>query len=519
MNVSHSITPQGEKLTNVKLKSQWNSFDWKKVEEHVNRLQTRIAKAVKNEKWSLVKRLQHLLTHSYYAKLLAVKNITQNKGKRTAGIDGETWSSPESKMKAALSLTDIKYVAKPLRRVYIEKSGTKKKRPLGIPTMYDRAMQALYALALSPIAEVTGDRRSFGFRKFRSTKDACEKAFSNLCHECSPGWILEGDIKGCFDNINHQWLIDNIPMDKSILKQFLKAGYVYDHKLFSTDAGTPQGGIISPILANMTLDGIEKLLSDKYHTGKNGLMSQRQASKHKINFLRYADDFIVTAKTEEIAKEVKELIKNFLKDRGLELSDEKTLITHIDNGFDFLGWNFRKYEGKLLVKPSEKSIKKFTEGISIKIERGKAWTQEALIDNLNPIITGWTNYHRHVVASEIFNKLDSRIWNMLWHWAKRRHPEKSKHWIVDKYWQTKGNRNWVFCTDKNELKLLSDTKIVRHTQLRSEMNPYLDKDYFVLRKLKLGVKKINGFVKRVWDKAKNLNKPETETMVNNCCPT
>jgi RNA-directed DNA polymerase len=232
VKVSHSITPQGEKLTNVKLKSQWNSFDWKKVEEHVNRLQTRIAKAVKNEKWSLVKRLQHLLTHSYYAKLLAVKNITQNKGKRTAGIDGETWSSPESKMKAALSLTDKKYVAKPLRRVYIEKSGTKKKRPLGIPTMYDRAMQALYALALSPIAEVAGDRRSFGFRKFRSTKDACEKAFSNLCHECSPEWILEGDIKGCFDNINHQWLIDNIPMDKSILKQFLKAGYVYNLFLY-----------------------------------------------------------------------------------------------------------------------------------------------------------------------------------------------------------------------------------------------------------------------------------------------
>jgi len=213
------------------------------------------------------------------------------------------------------------------------------------------------------------------------------------------------------------------------------------------------------------------------------------------------------------------LIKDFLTDRGLELSDEKTLITHIDDGFDFLGWNFRKYEGKLLVKPAEKSIKKFTEEISIKIERGKAWTQEALIDNLNPIIIGWTNYYRHVVASEIFNKLDSRMWNMLWHWAKRRYPEKSKHWIVDKYWQNKGNRKWVFSTDKNELKHLSDTKIVRHTQLRLEMNPYLDKDYFVLRKLKRGVKKIKGFAKSVWDKAKNLNKPEAEIMINNCCPT
>jgi RNA-directed DNA polymerase len=213
------------------------------------------------------------------------------------------------------------------------------------------------------------------------------------------------------------------------------------------------------------------------------------------------------------------VIKEFLKERGLELSDEKTLITHIDDGFDFLGWNFRKYGGKLLVKPAEKSIKKVTEAISLKIERGKAWTQETLIHEINPIITGWTNYHRHVVASETFNKLDSRVWNMLWHWAKRRHPKKSKHWIANKYWQNKGNRKWVFSTDKNELKLLSDTKIDRHTKLRMEMNPYLDKDYFVLRKLKMSVKKINGFAEGVWDKAKNFIKPETVTMTNNCCPT
>ena len=263
MNVRNSITPQGEKLTNMQLRNQWNNFDWKIVEKHVNRLQVRITKAVKEGKWYLVKRLQYLLTHSYYAKLLATRRPTRNKGKRTAGIDGETWSSSEAKMKAALKLTDKKYVAKPLKRVYIEKYGSTKKRPLGIPTMYDRAMQSLYALALEPIAEATGDMRSFGFRKFRSTHDACQQVFNCLCRENSPKWVLEGDIKGCFDNISHQWLIDNIPMDKSILKQFLKAGYVFDRHLFQTEAGTPQGGLISPILANMTLDGIEKLLADK----------------------------------------------------------------------------------------------------------------------------------------------------------------------------------------------------------------------------------------------------------------
>ena len=466
MNAGISITSKDEKLANKQLKNQWNNIDWKKVEKLVNRLQVRIAKAVKEGKWYLVKRLQYLLTHSYYAKLLATRNPTLNKGKRTAGIDGETWSSSESKMKAAFSLTDKKYVAKPLKRVYIEKYGSKKKRPLGIPTMYDRAMQSLYALALEPISEATGDKTSFGFRKFRSTRDACGRAFHYLCRKCSPVWVLEGDIKGCFDTISHQWLINNVPMDKSILKQFLKAGYVFDRHLFPTEAGTPQGGIISPILANVTLDGIEKLLNDKYRTGENGKKSLRQATKHKVNFARYADDFIVTAKTEEIAKEIKELIRGFLKERGLELSDEKTLITHIDNGFDFLGWNFRKYNGKLLVKPSKRSIEKITEKISYTIDKGKTWKQEELIDALNPIITGWSNYHQSVVSSEIFHKLDYVIWNMLWHWAKRRHPHKPKQWIISKYWHSSGKRKWVFSKGDKQLNLLSDTKIVRHTNLK-----------------------------------------------------
>jgi len=500
MKVGNSITPQGEKLTNLQLRDQWNNIDWKKVEKHVNRLQVRITKAVKEGKWYLIKRLQYLITHSYYAKLMATRNPTQNKGKRTAGIDGETWSSPDSKMNAALNLTDKKYVAKPLKRVYIEKHGSKKKRPLGIPTMHDRAMQSLYALALEPIAEAMGDRASFGFRKFRSSLDACQQVFPYLCRGNSPVWILEGDIKGCFDSISHQWLIDNIPMDKSILKQFLKAGCIFERRLFPTEAGTPQGGIISPILANYTLDGIEKILSDKYPKNKK---DRNHIAIYKVNFCRYADDFIVTANTEEIAKEVKELIKDFLKDRGLELSDEKTMITHIDKGFDFLGWNFRKYNGKLLIKPSKKSIGKVIDKISNTIDKGKTWKQEELIRTLNPIIIGWSNYHQSVVSSDIFKMLDSRIWNMLWHWAKRRHPNKSKHWIARKYWHSFGKRNWVFSEGNKQMKFLSDTKIVRHTKVKLDMNPYLDKDYFILRKIKLGIRKLTDTANNVWD---NVNK-------------
>ncbi len=251
--------------------------------------------------------------------------------------------------------------------------------------MYDRAMQALYALALEPIAETTADTKSFGFRKGRSCQDACEYIFfTALSRKASPQWILEGDIKGCFDNISHDWLLENIPMDKSILKQFLKAGFVFKGELFPTEDGTPQGGIISPILANMALDGLQQVLSDRFHTNRLGKVDLRFKNSHKVNLVRYADDFIVTAATQEIALEAKELIREFLLGRGLELSEEKTLVTHINDGFDLLGWNFRKYKGKLIVKPSKNSIQtvigKFSETI---LKRGKAWEQEVLIMKLN----------------------------------------------------------------------------------------------------------------------------------------
>jgi RNA-directed DNA polymerase len=350
-----------------------------------------------------VKRLQYLITHSYYAKALAVRKVTTNKGKNTPGVDKELWSTTASKMRAVLSLTDKNYKAKPLRRVYIEKKGKNAKRPLGIPCMYDRAMQALYALALDPVSEVTADTKSFGFRKGRSCHDACEYIFVALSRKMCAQWVLEGDIKGCFDNISHEWLVENIPMDKSVLKQFLKAGFVFGNELFPTDDGTPQGGVISPILANMALDGMQKVLADRFHTNRLGKVDLRFKNANKVNLVRYCDDFIITAATEEIALETKELIREFLKTRGLELSEEKTTITHINDGFDMLGWTFQKFKGKLIVKPSKKSIKSFVASLSETIlKRGKAWKKEILIEKLNQQIRGWTNYHQSVCASEAF---------------------------------------------------------------------------------------------------------------------
>lgn len=430
---------------------------------------------------------------------MAVRKVTTNKGENTSGVDKELWSTPASKMRGVLTLTDKNYKAKPLRRVFIEKKGKKAKRPLGIPCMYDRAMQALYALALDPVAETTADTKSFGFRKGRSCHDACEYIFTALSRKNCAEWVLEGDIKGCFDHISHEWLIDNIPMDKSVLKQFLKAGFIFENELFPTNDGTPQGGVISPILANMALDGIQKILSDRFHTNRLGKVDNRFQITNKVYLVRYADDFIVTAATKEIAEEAKELIRKFLKTRGLELSEEKTTITHVGDGFDMLGWTFRKFKGKLIVKPSKKSIKSFVASLSETIlKRGKAWKQEPLIEKLNEQIRGWTNYHQSVCASEAFAHIDYVLFELLWRWAKRRHPHKNRWWVSTNYWHKKGNRSWVFSTENKELLRVDHIPIVRHTKVRMDANPYFDTQYFLDRKFQQGMKRLSGRFKLIW---------------------
>ena len=499
-NTSTAGVQTPERLSDAARRAfEWKSIDWNRAEAEVNRLQTRIAKATQEKKWNTVKRLQYLLTHSYYAKLLAVRKVTTNKGKNTPGVDKVLWNTLAQKMRAANSLTDKGYKASPLRRVYIEKKGKKAKRPLGIPTMYDRAMQALYALALDPVAETTADNHSFGFRKGRCCQDACEYIFSDLAKSYSPEWVLEGDIKGCFDNISHAWLIENVPMDKSILKQFLKAGFIFKGELFPTDDGTPQGGVISPILANMALDGMEKVLQNHFDISPKGVINSYYHGKNKVNLVRYADDFIITAATKEIAEKAQELIRNFLKTRGLELSEEKTLITHIDDGFDMLGWTFRKFKGKLIVKPSKKAIRAFVATLSETIlQRGKAWKQELLIEKLNQKIRGWANYHQSVCASETFSHIDYVLYQLLWRWAKRRHPHKGKWWVSTRYWHRRGNRSWVFSTENKELLRVDSIPIVRHTRIRMEANPYLEPEYFEKRAFQHGMKRLSGRFKQVW---------------------
>ena len=468
MNVKCSTTLTSEDSTDRELARQWNHFPWDKAHLYVNRLQTRIAKAVKEGKTRLAKRLQYILTHSYFAKALAVKKVTENKGKRTAGVDGVRWRTPAERMRAVISLIDKGYKAKPLARIYIPKPNSDKMRPLSIPTFYDRAMQALYALALQPWAETTADITSFGFRLHKCAQDATAYLFICLSKDNSAKYVLEGDIRGFFDNIPHEWLLENIPMDKKILAEFLKAGYIHEGVYHSATMGVAQGGIISPILANMALDGMKTLLENQF---KN----------KKVNLVRYADDWVITAESREVAEQVKAAVERFLAERGLSLSEEKTKIVHIDEGFDFLSWNFRKYSGKLLIKPSKKAVSTITRTISDIISHSKSASQKVLIDKLNPVIRGWSLYHRNVVSAKTFSSLDYAVWELLWQWAKRRHPDKGHRWIVRRYWHSVDNSNWTFTNFVSTLIRFSDTKIRRHILVQLKRNPFLDQEYFSAR--------------------------------------
>jgi RNA-directed DNA polymerase len=448
---------------------KWASINWKEARQHVRRLQVRIAKAVQEGRWNKVKSLQNLLTNSFYAKALAVKRVTSNKGKSTPGVDGILWKGARAKWRAGISLRRRGYKPKPLRRIYIPKKNGKK-RPLSIPTMLDRAMQALYKLALAPVAETTADGNSYGFRESRSCADAVQAGFNALNKPNSATWILEADITGCYDNISTQWLLDNIPMDKTILRMWLTAGYVENGITYPSRKGTPQGGIISPTLANMTLDGLEEVVH------------RAVPRRKRVNFVRYADDFIVTGKSKRLLEEsIKPAVEKFLADRGLTLSEEKTKLTHIKDGFTFLGQTFRKYGRKLLIKPAKEGVLALIEKVGTIITKHVSAPMPALIKKLNQTLRGWANYHRHVVAGEAFSRIDTYVFEQLWRMLRRRHQNKSKTWLFKKYWTVSGKKHIFAVKAKTTKKVEKIYQVVRicaigikrHIKVPAAANPYM----------------------------------------------
>jgi len=464
MRTQMTVGKTGALIDDAKL---WKAIDWPEARQRVRRLQIRIAKAMKEGKPGKVKSLQWLLTHSFHAKLLAVKRVTSNKGKKTPGVDGVLWQGDRAKMRGARSLKRRGYRPQPLRRIYIPKKNGKK-RPLSIPTMYDRAMQALHKLALAPVAETTADRNSYGFREGRSCADAIAAAFNALSKPNSATWVYEGDIRGCYDNISLAWLVENIPMDKEILNKWLRAGYVENGITFPSHKGTPQGGIISPTLANMTLDGLEQAVRAAVPL------------RSRVNFVRYADDFIVTGKSKRLLEtRVAPAIEAFLAKRGLELSEEKTTTSHIKDGFTFLGQNVRKHGKVLHITPAKEGVLALLRKTGALIRKYVSAPIEALFRKLNQTLRGWGNYHRHVVSVEAFRRIDTYVYEQLWRMLHRRHPKKSKNWLTNKYWTASGRKHVFAVRSKTKEKTsilqvirLTSIGIKRHIKIKADANPY-----------------------------------------------
>lgn len=466
-----------------------SGLDWKTVRLKVKRLQMRIAKAAKEGKHRLMRALQWLLVHSFYAKLLAVKRVTSNKGKSTPGVDGVLWATSRQKMTAVKQLRRHGYKALPLRRVYIPKRSGKL-RPLGIPTMRDRAMQALHALALSPIAETWADPYSYGFRQGRCCADALRHCFDRFCHTDSPQWILEADIASCFDDISHEWLRANIPVDKKVLNEWLAAGFLDKGELHPTLKGTPQGGVISPILMNMVLDGLEQAARKSVPWYVPGTKS-----RNGVTVIRYADDFVVSAKSRDLLEnKVLPAIREFLARRGLRLSEEKTRITHITQGFDFLGQHVRKYpNGQVMTTPTLAALQG-VQAAARRILKAQCVTDNwSMIRRLNQLIAGWCRYHRHACASRTFSRLDTWLHFEIRRWLHRRHPNKGRRWIKKKYFRTHQNSRWSFFAENKrpdgskecrDLIKARSTHIVRHVKIRGAANPYDREwdDYFQNRR-------------------------------------
>ncbi len=463
---------------------KWKDINWKKVEKYVFKLQKLIYRASSRGKIRKMRKYQRLLTKSYYARLLAVRRVTQeNQGKKTAGVDGIKNLPPMQRFNLVNLLSSRYLKASPTRRVWIPKPGKDEKRPLGIPTMYDRALQALVKLGMEPEWEARFEPNSYGFRPGRSTHDAIAAIFNSIRYK--PKYVLDADISRCFDRINHDALLGKIGKTpyRRLIKQWLKSGVFDNNQFLDTVEGTPQGGVISPLLANIALDGIEECLNNFAET----LPGRKQENKKALSIIRYADDFVILHKDIKIVLQAKTVIQEWLNQVGLELKPEKTKIAHTlqeyegkQPGFDFLGFTIRQWKVesteqgfKTLIKPSSKSIKTHYRKMADICDKYKTAPTQALIAKLNPIIKGWANYFSNVVSKEVFSKIDNLLWTRIWRWVSRRHPNKSAKWVKKKYFpQCKGTRNWLLNDGEYILNRHDDVPIIRHIKVKGNKSPY-----------------------------------------------
>lgn len=506
--------------TEIKSTLEWKDIDWKTAEKNVFKLQKRIYNASKSGNVRLARKLQKFLVKSYSARLIAVRIVTQdNKGKNTAGVDGKKYLRPPERLKLAQKLK-LSHKSAPTKRVWIPKPGRKEQRPLGIPTIEERAKQALLKQALEPEWEAKFEPNSYGFRPGRSTDDAISAI--RKCIQLKPKFVLDADISQCFDKIDHNKLlekIDTFPNFRRQIKAWLKSGVINDGFLEKTKTGTPQGGVISPLLANIALHGMEQILEKHFSGRKDGsIRNYEKIYGERVSvprLIRYADDFVIINEKLAVVEECTEIIKTWLGDFGLELKPSKTRTVHTlewhngqEPGFNFLGCNIRQYkEGKhtskkiksrfgeklkpysTIVKPSKESIKNHYDKIAAIIHKHRANSQEVLIKELTPIIRGWCNYYTYHNSKEAFNKLDYLIYKRLWRWACRRsRMKKTAGWIADRYWLTIGKTRWNFAYKSKEgiIKLphYRETQASKtYVKVKGDASPYNGDDNYWSKRL------------------------------------
>ena len=453
----------------------WADINWHAVEGHVRRLQERIYRATTQKAWRRVKNLQKLLVRATSTKLLAIRRITQeNQGKHTAGIDGVVYDTPKARWQLfheGLSLTG--YRPRPVKRVYIPKQNGMK-RPLGIPTGKDRVMQAIVTAALEPEWEARFEANSYGFRPGRCTMDAIEALHNTLSRHGASVWILDADIRGCFDNLAHGPLLAKLPVFTTTLRRWLKAGVVELGFFAPTDTGTPQGGVASPLLANVALDGMERLFDAEWPDGRLKSPSARKGRNRGVKLIRYADDSVVTAPTREVLETyVRPRLEHFLQECGLTFNEAKTRIIHIREGVNFLGFHLRQFgrrEPKLLTVPRKANVLAHLREIRAYLDAHKQTPAVQVIKALNPVIRGWAQYYRHVSAKAVLAKVAHAQGAMLWRWARRRHPKKGRAWVKAHYYGEEAP--WTFRAGKAELVRPDRTPITRFTKVTGRYSPY-----------------------------------------------
>jgi RNA-directed DNA polymerase len=464
----------------MKTTYEWKTIPWRKLERKVFKLQTRIYRASRRGKVKTVRRLQKLMMKSWFAKCLAVRRITQdNMGKKTAGIDGLASLKPADRL-ILVGLLQLGDKATPSRRIWIPKPGSLEQRPLSIPTIYDRALQALVKSALEPEWEAKFEPNSFGFRPGRSCRDAIGAIF--LAIKQKPKYVLETDVAKCFDQIDQKALLRKLNTSPYLTRQiraWLKAGVMDGHQFQETPTGAAQGSVVSPLLANIALHGMETALQKAIKGNPRPML------------IRYADDLIVLHKDLKIVQDSQRFLGEWLKGMSLEMKPSKTKITHTltpheeQVGFDFLGYNIRQYpvgkthakQGfKTFIKPSKEALSRHSRRIQEIVQSHKAASQAVLIDRLNPIIRGWANYYSNACSKAIYSLMDHQVYLKLRAWARRRHPQKNQHWIAHKYWLIGSGQGWVFSPNNNpqSMRLFkhSQTTIKRHVKVQNRRSPY-----------------------------------------------